>query len=192
MAIKFRQPIVEYLQRHIPDLEVVWDRERGAMDTFLRHLDAAGNEPVIRMEDDIILTKDFVPTILAAVEEHPDDLIQFFTRHKENAEQGSRWMPGRTYLWNQCSYLPAGMAHAIRKFYDEPLWKEERYHQPTGLDTIIADFLRTNRLDYWLHNPSLVQHARTVSEIDRRRPRNRQTKFVSELEYDGFPIEYLP
>ena len=192
MAIEGRRPIVEYLQHHIPDLCVVWDRQQGAMDTFLRHLDAAGSEPVIRMEDDIILTKNFVPTITAAVAEQPNDVIQFFTRHKENASQGSRWMPGSTYLWNQCSYLPAGMAQAIRKFYDEPLWQEQRYHHPTGLDTIIADYLRTHRLNYWLHNPSLVQHARTVSEIDRRRPRNRHTKFVAELEYDQFPTEYLP
>ena len=194
MAVERRRPIVEYLQHHIPDLEVVWVRQQGAMDTFLRHLDAAGSDPVIRLEDDIILTKNFVSTITAAVTEHPDHLIQFFTRHKENVDQGSRWMPGATYLWNQCCYLPAGMAQAIRRFYDEPLWAEKRYHDNNHhhIDVIIADYLHAYRLKYWLHNPSLVQHARTVSEIDRRRARNRHTRFVADLEYERFPAEYLP
>jgi GR25 family glycosyltransferase involved in LPS biosynthesis len=192
MAIEGRRPIVEYVAQHIPNLEVTWERGQGAMDTFLRHLRSAGNDPIVRMEDDIILTKGFMPAILAAIEEHPDNLIQFFTRHKENSEQGSRWMAGSTFSWNQCSFMPAGMAGQVADFYDEPLWQERRYEHPTGLDNLVCDWLTTHRQKYWLHNPSLVQHARTVSAIDRRRARNRHTKFVAELEYDGFPTEYLP
>ena len=54
-AIKSRQPFIEYQQKHIDGLEVIWDTHQNAMATFLKATKLAGKDPVLRLEDDILL-----------------------------------------------------------------------------------------------------------------------------------------
>ena len=93
-AIQERAAFVRYLKQHIPHLEIVEDRERDAMETFLRACVEANNEPVVHLEDDIILTRDFLPKLEAEITAHPHDLIQGFSRSKYDLDLGSRWKAG--------------------------------------------------------------------------------------------------
>lgn len=157
----------------IPHLEVVRDDgARSAMDTFLRSLLHSGDDGAVHLEDDAQLTSDFTTKIETAIAEHPDHLIQFYSRHQADLEKGSRWMAGSSFTNNQCYYLPPGYAEALYDFY--PTWPF-RKQDPNGYDILMAHWLRDTHKRYWLHVPSLVQHRRTRSVIDRRRSSNRQS-----------------
>ena len=143
---------------------VVWDSTQNAWDTWQKTLLAVGNQPAVILEDDVQLAADWLPKVEAAISEHPDDLIQFFSRRAADAVLGSRWQPGRSYLMNQCHYLPSGMAHSLRIFTRD--WHDRHPEHPTGTDSAIADYLRSRKMRYWLHVPSLVQHEPWRSEIN--------------------------
>lgn len=187
-AIPDRASFVAYLKRHIPHLEVTWDTTRNAMDTFLVTMRNAGNDPIIHLEDDILLTKDFVAKIEKAISERPNEVIQFFSRSNADITEGSRYRSGGSFLMNQCKYLPAGVAKALYDYY--PTWPNIFKH-PTGTDSMMGDFFKTYKMRYWNYVPSLVNHAPVKSEIDSRRSRFRQAKVFHEPEMEGYPLENL-
>lgn len=169
-ACRERQEFVDYLLERIPGAVVIYDTNRNAMDTFRAALAAAGDGPAVHMEDDIILTRRFTEKVEAAIAERPHMPIQFFSMRKADLTVGSREEPGRTFLMGQCFYLPAGMSRELLAYR----WPRLREH-PTGLDLMVADFMRERRMRYWLHVPSLVQHRRGKSLIDPRRSSYRQS-----------------
>lgn len=174
-ACRERQEFVDYLLDRIPGAVVVYDTNRNAMDTFRTALASVGDGPAVHMEDDVILTKRFVEKARAAIAERPHMPIQFFSMRKADIETGSREEPGRTFLMGQCFYLPAGMSRELLDYE----WSRVKEH-PTGLDLMVADFMRERRMRYWIHVPSLVQHRFGKSLIDPRRSRYRQSKTFQE------------
>lgn len=58
-AVPERSSFIRYLREHIEDAEWCFDKKRDAMDTFLRSLEMAGNDPAIHMEEDIVLCPGF-------------------------------------------------------------------------------------------------------------------------------------
>lgn len=161
--------------------EVVWDEEHDAMDTWLRllaRIDAGPTRSGIVLEDDVQLTVDWRLKVEAVIRQvrdapAPNALIQFYSARKADLTRGSRWEPGRSYLMNQCHYLPPGMAHDLLGF--APGWIDAHPEHPTGHDLLIADFLRSTGQRYWLQVPSLVQHEPWRSEINPRRSSARQS-----------------
>jgi hypothetical protein len=156
----------------IPQLEIVRDQTRNAMDTFMLALLTAGDDAAVHLEDDIELTGDFLAKIEPEIAQRPDRVIQFFSLRKNDAELGSREMPARSYLMNQCVYLPAGYAGEL--FAYQPGWMRT-HNDPNGCDLVVAHWLVERRERYWLHVPSLVQHRIARSVIDRRRSSKRQS-----------------
>ena len=155
--------------------EWCWDRKRDAMDTFLRAMRMAGDDPCIHLEDDIVLAKDFYRRITNAIKDHPDNMIQFFSMRKADLEVGSRW--DSNYMMNQCHYNPAGYSNLIADYWHE--WKEteEGKANAVGYDTMMNRWLRNRKEKYWIHVPSLVDHRVGKSMIDpRRASTNRQSK----------------
>lgn len=165
-----RAPYIDYLTQQLPLAEWCFDQKRNAMDTFLRALEMAGQDAVVHMEDDTILSNGFMPRLKAAIAENPNKVIQFFSMRKADLTIGSR-LDG-SFMMGQCFYLPAGYSAAIRAYY--PTWHNREKH-PTGLDTMIADWLKSRREKYWIHVPSLVDHRDCKSLIDRRRSTKRQS-----------------
>jgi hypothetical protein len=171
-AIDEREHFLPEIIEQIPHLEIVHDLSRNAMDTFLRALMHANGDPAVHLEDDSKLTSDFLAKIEPAIAVRPDRVVQFFSLRKGDEKAGSRWMPGRSFLMGQCFYLPPGYARALGQYYVR--WPRRREH-PTGLDTMIADWLGDRQERYWLHVPSLVQHRDTPSAINPRRSSKRQS-----------------
>lgn len=186
-AVPERQATVEYLQHHIPHLEVVWDQKRSLMDTFLRACEQTGPDPVIRLQDDIILTRRFLDKAAAVIESHPQDVIQFFSMRKDDLTFGTRWCPGSTYLMNQCFYLPAGLSERLIDFYWSPAWSKFHNSHPTGDDSMMAEMFRIERRKYLLFCPSLVDHQRTRSVVNPKRSSARQSLTFTDPEYQMFP-----
>lgn len=170
-AIKDRKDYIEYLHTNLPYANWCFDQKHDAMDTFLRAMRLAGEKPTIHMEEDVLLTRDFMTKILTVISEHPNEVIQFFSMRKDDLTVGSRY--DRNYMMNQCFYLPAGYSRIIADYYN--IWEGKKEH-PTGTDTMISDFLKSRKEKYWLHVPSLVQHRECVSMIDKRRSSKRQSK----------------
>lgn len=157
--------------------EIIWDERRDAMYTWRRTLDAAGADPVIILEDDVQLVDGWRDKIEAAIAERPDMVIQFFSLRPSDTE--SHEEPGRTFMMNQCYYLPANTANrllAYSRYWDRDI---------NGYDMCMADWMKANKLKYWMHIPSLVQHQTWASEIHPRRPRNRQAPSFTEESPDG-------
>ena len=103
-----RSGYIPYLKERIPNLEVVLDPGGGVMDCFQESLRVAGDDAVVHLEDDIVLTSNFCEKALAVIADFPYVLIQFFSMRKKDLEIGSRWESGRTFLMNQCVYYPEG------------------------------------------------------------------------------------
>ena len=183
-AVKDRMANVIYLQKHIPNLVIVWDEQRNAMETFRRAWRQYQDVPTIRIQDDIILCKDFVNKAKAIVAERPTDFIQFFSRSTKDEELGSRYKSGGSWMMNQCYYLPPNSATRLTVFADA--WGKYEQH-PNGDDQLMAEWLQSEKARYWVQVPSLVNHLVTVSMIDKRRSKFRQSTTFFDPEYDGSP-----
>lgn len=157
---------------NIPNLEICRDTTRNAMDTFRKSLEMIGESASVNMEDDIILCKDFMEKIQKEIEKRPDDVIQFFSMRKDDLTIGSRYIPGRQFLMGQCFYLPKGMSKELLEY--SKTWSRLKEH-PTGLDTMIGDFLKEKKVKYWNVCPNLVDHKVCKSRIDPRRSSKRQS-----------------
>lgn len=171
-----RQAFVNEIIAALPDALLVTDRKWDAMDTFLRALETAGRRPALHLEDDVSLAPGFRARAAALLNEHQHEPVQLFSiRAIADRRHGARWELGSQFLMGQCFYLPAEMSRDLRGYAD--YWREsDRGHEhPTGLDLMVADFLRERRIHYWHHVPSLVQHRPSTSLIDHRRARTRQS-----------------
>ena len=142
------------------------------MDTFLAAMSRAGESPCVHMEEDVFITENFTAKIEKAISERPGEVIQFFSMRKADIEIGSRYDYGRTFMMNQCFYLPTGYSNAILNYY--PVWPQKERH-PTGYDILIADWLKARKEKYYIYVPSLVQHRQCQSLINPKRSAFRQS-----------------
>ncbi|MDD2286493.1 MAG: hypothetical protein PHQ11_13975 [Paludibacter sp.] len=179
-----RQDCIDYLQRYLPNAEYLID-VGNARDAFLEAMRTAENDAVVHMEEDIWLTQGFQNKIEAVIREHPNEVIQFFSMRKADIEVGSRYEPGRTFMMNQCFYLPEGYSRAILDYF--PRWPAKDEHR-AGHDIMIADFLKERKDKYFLSVPSLVDHREGKSLIHPRRPTKRQAKVFEDGIYEGHEI----
>ena len=167
-----RPECIAYIKKHLPYAELCLDSTGNAMDTFLSAMVLAGDGPCVHMEEDIYITEGFKEKLDRAISERPTEVIQFFSMRGADKTIGSRNDPGRTFLMNQCFYLPAGYSKMIHDFY--PQWPRKVIYK-TGYDILIADFLKGRKERYYIHVPSLVQHRRCVSLINSKRFKSRQS-----------------
>lgn len=167
-----RESFRDYLIAEIPGLIVIQDTDKNAMTTFLDALHCVGNGAAVHIEDDIVLTKNFTYKLDKVIQSLPYSVIQFFSMRKADIEVGGRWEYGRTFMMNQCFYLPPDYSKMIFRYYEN--WDKKEIH-PTGYDLLMADFLKERKEKYWIHVPSLVQHRQVKSLINPRRSTKRQS-----------------
>jgi len=188
-AIERRADVVAYLQKHIPQLEVAWDASGKCIGGFLQVLDRAGTDAFVLLEDDILLTKDFLPKIQQVIARKPDHLIQFHSRCGKDQTIGSRYKSGREFYNHQCVYFPAGIAPRILSFSAQDIYMD--FTSPRSFsDVLTQDFLYHHKLKYWVSIPSLVDHLPDVSSVDPRRAKSglrRQARVFRDPETDGCP-----
>ncbi len=171
-AVKERQEFIDYLSERLPYAEFCFDKKHCAFDTFLRSLEMAGNDPVIHMEEDILITREFEKKAKQAIADKPFNLIQFFSMRKKDIEIGSRW--DNNFLMNQCFYAPPTYSKLMLNFYNT--WKDEWLaDHPNGTDLMVKHFLQKRREKYWIHCPNLVDHRIAKSVINPKRSSKRQS-----------------
>lgn len=184
-------PTLPYLKMHLPGLTFVEDRGLGAVDTWRRMMEAIGDEPAISVEDDIILTKYFCRKAEQAVAEHPDVLIQFHSRTKDDVTIGSRWRPAGSFYNNQCLYYPRGFVTGLLEWCDGPDGTALFARDKTGYDRAMAFYMQATKQRYWNHAPSLAEHLQVTSRIDSRRSRFRGSTTFTDPETNGHPYPEL-
>ena len=180
--VESRRFLVEQnLKPFIPNLEICLETAKeyhsnNAYWTFQRALEMVGDEDCLHLEDDIILTSDFMNKVNKVIKENPNKVIQFFSMRKADLEIGSRMESGRTFMCALCFYLPKGMSKDLRRYNEQ--WEFDNADQMHGapLDVALADYLKSKKLKYYINVPSLVDHLPIVSSIDKRRSSKRQSK----------------
>lgn len=177
-----REHFVEELLQEIPQAIVNFDDfptadpyKSTAYRNWRRSLSLAGDSPVVMLEDDIILCDNFQSRIKEAIAERPDEVIQFFSMRKDDLLIGSRYLGGSSFLMLQCYYLPAGVAKGVWELSDS-FAKDRPPNDLCPSDPCVAEYMRRNKMKYWLHVPNLVDHRVTKSRIDPRRSSKRQSK----------------
>lgn len=170
-AMPERVSFISYLREKLPTAEFCFDQKRDAMDTFVRAMEMAGDDPCLHMEEDVLLTQGFLDKVTAVIQSRPHEVIQFFSMRFADLNQGSRY-DGR-FIMAQCFYLPAGYSALIADF--KQYWGGLQEH-PTGVDLMVNDFLRIRKEYYWIQVPNLVDHRVAKSMIDPRRSSKRQSK----------------
>lgn len=163
---------ISELKKNIPELVIVRDTTKNAMDTFTKSLLASEGYPSVHMEDDIILCPEFYSRITQIIKAYPDTVIQFFSMRKEDLTIGTRFIEGSKFMMNQCFYLPAGMALKIVDY--KSFWHRIKEH-PTGYDLLMADFFHERKIKYLNIVPNLVDHKVCKSRINPKRSSKRQS-----------------
>lgn len=176
-----RKECIDYLKKHLPRAEFVIDTPGNAMSGFLEAMWTVGKDAAVHMEEDIWITENFRDKVESVVDGHRNEVIQFFSMRQADIDIGSRYEPGRTFMMNQCFYLPTGYSKEILEYY--PNWKQKEIH-PTGYDILIADFLKDRKEKYFLSVPSLVDHRKGKSLINPKRSNARQAKVFQDGLYE--------
>lgn len=146
-----------------------------AWNNYLRGWELAGDNPTVQLDDDIILTSNFIEKLNSVIAEYPNDVIQFFSMRKDDLTIGTRWVPGYRFMMQQCYYLPKGVAKGILEL--APAYYETcKVGDKAPTDLLMADYFRKNKMKYLNYCPNLVDHIEEVSTIDTRRSRKRQSK----------------
>ena len=167
-----RDEMIDYLKHKLPYAEFCYDRYRNCQETFIRANEAAGDDAVIHMEDDVILTVQFREKIEAAIAERPNDVIQFFSRQAADLAKGSRYI--YKFIMGQCYYLPPGMSRKVAEFAKTwPHWEKH----PGGIDYMIDDLRKQEKFRIWCHVPSLVQHRISPSLLSTRAMKRQSQSF---------------
>lgn len=143
---------------------VVWDEDRSGYATFLRVLDAIGDDAAWVLEDDVDLCADWTTRAAEVVAAHPGMVIRAFSLGPLTGP-----VPGLGFYSMACTFLPTGVARAIREFARTLPLRVRRSEALDQLhDHLVGLWLDAQGLDYWLHTPSLVQHRIGPSLIDPR------------------------
>lgn len=166
---------VEYLTPRLPDAEWSGSKElrRTGMGNFFHALRLAGGDAALHMEDDIILTRNFMEKVNAVIDSvGSDKVIQFFSLKKTE----SGWDTG--FSMNQCFYLPAGnMGQELLQF--APGWLTANpKDQNGGYDLLMGAYFKANKIRHWVSCPSLVQHRSDPSNLSPRSRFRQSASFV--------------
>ena len=154
----------------IPGISFSIIEKRDAYVNFQNALGISGEDPALHLEDDIIMCDDFSNRINHVINAHANDVIQFFSMRKDDITVGTRYIRGGDFLAALCFYLPAKMSADILEY--SKIWPG-REKDPTGLDLMIGDYLRKERIKYLNICPNLVDHKVGKSLINSKRSSKR-------------------
>lgn len=166
-AVPERGEYIDYLRKNLPEAEFCMDEKKDPFDTFIRAFKMAGSDSCVHMEEDVILTKDFYNKLSFIIKQDPFHIIQFFSMRKADVSIGSRW--DKNFIANLCTYYPYQYSFFLSEFYDSWIKTPNGVNNPTGTDTMVADWIKRTKQKYWIHVPNLVDHRVGKSIIDPKR-----------------------
>ena len=157
------------------EYEKLIDTERIPVKSFIDQLKYISQWDSVLLEDDLILCKDFEKKIKEVINQHPNKIINFFTRPRE-------WFTTHEsciFAYNQCTYYPKGIAFTIANEM-EKLWKNMPNLQYDVLESNALTNLGVSHVQY---RPCLVQHLDSTSIVGNNTTGYRRTPyFIDYLE----------
>lgn len=162
--------------------ELLIDKERKPVESFIRQLEFLDDYDVVLLEDDVILCDNFKEEIEKVIEEHKEYVINFFTRPNDYFTSNYN----QILIYNQCTYYPKGTTKKIAEKMKEVMPELKG----SGYDVI--ENRAINRLGMVVYNyrPCLVQHKDGYSLINRRVGRNDRITPYFKNYLDEFNIDY--
>ena len=162
---------VSILLDQLKDVGLYVDKNKKPLESFIETLKLAKDESALYMEDDIILSKDFIDDTSSFINMNKNNVINFWTLKKSIKE--TTLMLSSSFMSNLCVYFPNHHIKGLIDFYNKG-WSGIKEH-PTGMDLMVRDYLVATKTKYWLYQPSLVQHKKIVSAINPKRSKYRQS-----------------
>ena len=123
------------------------------VESFINQLFIISQYNSVLLEDDLILCKDFQNEIEKVINEHPNEIIQFFTDPHIWETTFKRTWP---FEWNQCTYYPKGVGAVIaRRMMElkEQFPEDQKYYSQIENQALI-----TLGIPHLIYRPCLVQH----------------------------------
>lgn len=134
-----------------------WNGWRGAWDAA----GGTGATHRVVLQDDVLLCRDFVATMVALAKARPDDPVSGFLPRKcvETAHaKGLRWARTRRFLWCQCLMMPAEMGEEALRWIDarEGERGEEWSHHD---DSRLGAYFKAETDGVYVTVPNVVEHV---------------------------------
>lgn len=141
--------------------ELLIDKEHKPIDSFIKQLKMIDDYDAVLLEDDVILCKEFKRAIEKVIEEHKDEVINFYT--KPSAFFSSHY--SQYFVYNQCTYYPKGSAKKIAVQMEKE-WNKEK--SITDYDVLENKAIHSLNMYLFNYRPCLVQHKDGYSLIGGR------------------------
>ena len=132
------------------EYELLIDKERKPVDSFIKQLKYISEYDAVLLEDDLILCKDFKNKIEEVIEQYPNDIINFF--YKPNYYFTTHY--DSVFYYNQCTYYPKGVALAIANEME----KIRKIMPNAQYDVLESQALSNLGMRHLVYRPCLIQH----------------------------------
>jgi len=156
------------------------DTEHKPVDSFINQLKIISKENALLLEDDVILCKNFLDEISKAITQYGDFVINFFSFPFQYLTTVV-WQ--QTFVYNQCTYYPKGLAEQIA---NKMIELRKPYSQYDVLENLA---LRDLELLHVIYRPCLVQHIDNNTLIQSNHGYRRCIWFKDYLDELNIPYE---
>jgi len=151
--------------------ELLIDTEHKPIESFIAQLKYISEYNAVLLEDDVILCKDFKKRIEEVINNHPKDIINFFTRPLLYFTSQYSF----DFYYNQCTFYPKGIGERIGNEMID-LISTGKVKLPNEYDSIECEALKQLNIPHLTYRPCLVQHNDRKSLISSSNP-NRTTPY---------------
>ena len=169
--------------------EPLVDTERNPMRHFFKCLELIQDEDAVLLEDDLELCDNFQEEIERVITEHPNNIINFFTRRCDFFTSHL----SDKFNSNQCTYYPKGSTIPVVRLFKEKYGGNTQHkYYSAYLDGLLKELGIPN----YCYRPALVQHKEMTSLLSPNKRQKEQTiyykKYIDELKInyeDAFKLE---
>ena len=164
MEIKYFVRTIGNREINIPiDYELIIDKEHKYTKSYIDALYKINDYNAVLMEDDIVLCKNFKEEIEKVINEHPTDIINFFSRPKDYFTTHYT----NSFVYNQCTYFPKGLTKLLADEMMKCYIPEERVHRRIQrYGSLLCSVLIQLGIPHINYRPTLVQHIDKNSTYD--------------------------
>lgn len=123
--------------------------------------------PLLILEDDVTVCKDFVNKAEDIISRKPDFVINFFFPAL-NRYKGLHKMSGLHYSYNQCTYFPSWFLDAYLDNYSKLIKDYEDDYKHNDSASLISDLIKVYQEDFYAYFPYLVKTNKYKSTLNHR------------------------
>lgn len=130
------------------EYELLIDKNGNSGKAFLSQLSIIDKYDCVVLEDDLILCRDFKEKIEKVINEHKNEIINFFTSPMRYFKSKQ----SKYFTYNQCTYFPKGIGN---KIYESIKFDNDTHNSQ---EKIMHRALVKMNLKHFQYRPCLVQH----------------------------------